>query len=486
MKKAILACIILFSVTAHRDLFSQPICETNPLSLNREELIADWSHMVNTVFSIHPKTTILSNKETLQKRADSLAYLITDSMALESFHILVRKWLTEIGCGHLTSAPPLEWYTRQRTLNRYIPFEVYVDNDQLFIKAVSDSTGTIRQGMEILSINQMSSARILNDMRAIQVRDGRSTTGVDYYVEALFRTYFIFLYGNCDRYTIEFMDANQNTRIATLEPAARLAPAGKLTIPEMQNIRTADSIADLHYPVEHSDIAILSIDAFGFKHYKAFYRRSFRQIRKDSIQHLIIDLRGNGGGYFPNGNTLLRYLMPEDFAFHFSKPNSEAPDNPYVEMGFLSKMTRVLFNIIPDADKSDPARNYRIPYARKGRSAYRNALYVLTDGGTFSMSSYVAAELDAHTNAYIVGEETGGGAAGSQAVLMYTYTMPETNIRLFIPAYYLDHKISDLPYARGVLPGIPLKRNIDAEIRGEDQTMMKLIELIQSHNLPKN
>lgn len=102
------------------------------------------------------------------------------------------------------------------------------------------------------------------------------------------------------------------------------------------------------------------------------------------------------------------------------------------------------------------------------------------------MSSYVAAELDAHTNAYIVGEETGGGAAGSQAVLMYTYTMPETNIRLFIPAYYLDHKISDLPYARGVLPGIPLKRNIDAEIRGEDQTMMKLIELIQTHNLPKN
>jgi C-terminal processing protease CtpA/Prc len=69
----------------------------------------------------------------------------------------------------------------------------------------------------------------------------------------------------------------------------------------------------------------------------------------------------------------------------------------------------------------------------------------VTDGGSFSMSSYVAAKLQHQTGAVLIGSETGGGEAGSNAILTYNLTLPETKIRVNLPYYVINHDVNPTP-----------------------------------------
>ena len=57
--------------------------------------------------------------------------------------------------------------------------------------------------------------------------------------------------------------------------------------------------------------------SYDTRKFKKTYKAIFKEIDEAGVDHLVIDLRGNGGGYFPNGNYFLRYLMREKFSYHF-------------------------------------------------------------------------------------------------------------------------------------------------------------------------
>lgn len=453
-------------------------CSYFPVKATREQLVEEFNQMTHVVMYLHPKVTILADSAALRQAADSYTHMFTDSMSLEQYHQFVRNWLVGIGCGHTTSAPSLDWYTYQKEVKQIIPLEIFINQNTLWIRAITDSTQTLKAGMEILSINDIPASKILSDMRAIQTTDGVNKTGVDFYIQSLFRTYFVFLYGNCSHYNIRCLDNQGNVAEQTITGGLK-ATAPKLNpLSGTDTIETADGIANLLYLKDKPNIAILSIHAFGFSHYKRFYKDVFKTIEEDSIQHLIIDIRGNGGGYFPNGNRLLTYLLDDDFYFYLSNPKKEKLKDDNLSMNFVSKMTMVLFNMIPDRDKADPDKNTWIPYSVKNRHHYDGKIYCITDGGTFSMSSYVAAILDEHKQASIVGTETGGGASGSQAALSYTYTMPLSGIRIFIPTHKVDHKVQILVPNRGVMPDMPISTDITDFINGDDYVLRTLVDII--------
>lgn len=453
-------------------------CSHFPVKATRAQLVEEFNQMVHVVMYLHPKVTILADSAALRQAADSYTHMFTDSMSLEQYHQFVRNWLVGIGCGHTTSAPSLDWYTYQKEVKQIIPLEIFINQNTLWIRAIADSTQTLKAGMEILSINDIPASKILSDMRAIQTTDGVNKTGVDFYVESLFRTYLIFLYGNCSQYDIQCKGPNGKIVQQAILGGLKATPLKLNPLPGTDTIQTVEGIANLLYLKEKPNTAILAIHSFGFPDYKRFYKDVFAALEKDSIQHLIIDIRGNGGGYFPNGNRLLTYILDDDFFFYISKPKKDKLKDDNLSMNFVSKMTMVLFNMIPDRDKADPDKNTWIPYSVKNRHHYDGKIYCITDGGTFSMSSYVAAILDEHTQASIVGTETGGGASGSQAALSYTYTMPLSGIRIFIPTHKVDHKVQVPVPNRGVMPDMPISTDITHFINGDDYVLRTLVDII--------
>ena len=46
---------------------------------------------------------------------------------------------------------------------------------------------------------------------------------------------------------------------------------------------------------------------------RKFFRNSFHALKKNKIGHLIIDVRGNGGGSVNNSTLISRYLASDKF-----------------------------------------------------------------------------------------------------------------------------------------------------------------------------
>src|SRR5690606_905144 len=98
---------------------------------------------------------------------------------------------------------------------------------------------------------------------------------------------------------------------------------------------------------------------------------------------LIIDLRGNGGGYTEMVNLLAAYLLPpgdHQLSGYYSRPDDTLTQNP--------------------------VQDY-VPGPRYGAD---KPLYILTSRRTFSAAENFAYDLQALGRAVIVGEPSGGGA----------------------------------------------------------------------------
>jgi len=134
--------------------------------------------------------------------------------------------------------------------------------------------------------------------------------------------------------------------------------------------------------------------------------------------------------------------------------------------------------LIPDRNRKDPDRNYKINYKPYKKNHYDNKIYVFTNGGTFSMSSYTTTKLKLHTNCTIIGEETGGTEIGSNAIIWYQLTLPNTKVQVAIPRFFIDHVVIPAIEGRGVIPDIPIKYELSDLLEGKDLEMEKVIELI--------
>jgi C-terminal processing protease CtpA/Prc len=126
-------------------------------------------------------------------------------------------------------------------------------------------------------------------------------------------------------------------------------------------------------------------------------------------------------------------------------------------------------------------RNYVIRCKPK-KNRYDGRLYVLMNGGSFSMSGYVTSFLQHHTDALMIGEETGGGDEGSNGMLFYMLTLPGSKIRVNVPYYHLTHQLPNVTSDRGVLPDIPVSYSVEDRLSGADLELKTALSEIRKYN----
>ncbi len=467
------ACIIFLSLTA----FTQQVEDQVIRKYSPHQLIRDFRILEQNLLATHPALYTFISADSLSARGLQIVATLTDSLTEDEFHILVRHYVASIRCGHTMARPSEAWYTHQAAHQEPLPFEILLHRDKLFVKFYYHTDSLLAKGTEILTIDNRSAMEIIDDMKAIQERDGFTSSFVDTQIEKLFRTYYIFLYGSKSSYTITIADSIKPRAIVSVKglkakPASAVTKEDTVALAYLQKTTSASFSIRSPYP----QLGYLDIDRFQSKGYKKFYKTVFGKIHSEKISHLVIDLRGNGGGYFPNGNYLLEYLLAEPVLFKFHRTHAKPKKSPYLKMPFWSKMTKSLFSLMPDKDRSDPNRNFMIRYKPQKRNGYKGVLYVLTDGGTFSMSSYVATKLQHHSDAILFGRETGGGEAGSNAILKYELLLPETGIRVNLPYYVINHDVQPVQFGRGVMPDIQIEYNLRERLDKWDKEMEKVYE----------
>ncbi len=119
-------------------------------------------------------------------------------------------------------------------------------------------------------------------------------------------------------------------------------------------------------------------------------------------------------------------------------------------------------------------------FSKKTRHHFDGKIYVLTNGRSFSMASYVASYLKHKRKASIIGEETGGSEYASRSSASGIIRLPNSKYDVVFNIYQTKHYVNIKDSKHGVLPDFPTVYTI------EDKQKKRDLEMETVENLIKN
>ncbi|WP_057939883.1 S41 family peptidase [Algoriphagus resistens] len=169
---------------------------------------------------------------------------------------------------------------------------------------------------------------------------------------------------------------------------------------------------------------------------------AFEKMKAENINHLVLDLRYNGGGYVSSALNLASLIGPgvtDSDIFSKTKYNTllmaEVPSLSNVQTAFLNK-----------------AQNL-------GSTLTGNRLYVLTSSGTASASELIINGLRPYMDVFLIGDVTYGKNVGSVAI--EDEENPENNYGLLPIVTQSFNSLDQSDYSTGFTPNIAVKENTE-------------------------
>ncbi len=456
-----------------------------------DQLQEDYRLFRNILEESHPSLYWYTSKDTIDYYFDKAGAQLNDSLPEYKFRNLLSMVLSQVRCGHTTvraSKAAVKYAGRNRSIA--FPLNLKIWNDTAVItSSLNRSDSMIPRGSRLLSIENRPVEVIVDSFFRHLSTDGYNLTH-KYQVlsnAGTFRNMYAGYYGLRPRMRIEFEDSAGMRQVADLRwynpsadstarrPSARPQPSKrerKEAARRMQRSMRIDTSLNM---------AVLEVNSFTRKYQlRSFLRRSFKTLRKQNIDNLVVDMRGNGGGNVVLSNLLTKYIADQPFKISDSlyaitnKSSYRKYQNHY--------LFNRLFFIFMTHKKSDGRYHFGMYEGKyfkpRKKNHYEGHTYILTGGNTFSAASLFTKALKHQPDVTVVGEETGGGAYGNSAWLIPDVTLPNTGVRFRLPLFRLVID-KDEEKGRGIVPEVYAPPTIEAIIRMEDYKMDKAIELIK-------
>lgn len=379
--------------------------------------------------------------------------------------------MVKLGCGHSDISPSNRLWRNYFVTKSSLPFQVKLLNRKLY--AVSnhrnEAKKKIRKGDEITHINGKSVPQLLEAMYNLKTSDGFNTSGKDHFFKDFFSFYYYLSEGHQDVFSLKVNKKNgvkENIKVNPVLPdisktKKRMKKNPYVNRPENgkgnknwgnKRIKKKENYGYLKFPTFHYQKG---------KNYEEWLDGYFKNLKNKEVEYLIIDLRGNLGGY-PQ-NYLLGYLNHEKGKTGYIEvTNSKKYSNgvrfkklekSYLKFSFLKWRAR--------REHQKRGRNLiRSEYVRTVKSPeniFEGKIIILTDGMSFSASAHLTTNLKDKRNAISIGKTTGGSyQQGNTGTLKYK--LPQSNYRLCLnPIYFNNNPQNEVEKDKGIVPDIYVK-----------------------------
>ena len=455
----------------------------------------DYVLLKNILEKKHPSLYWYTTKDSMDIYFDKYYEAISDSMTeLQFAWKVLAPLIDKIHCGH-TSVSMSKAYVKWAAGRKLPSFPLYfkVWKDTMAVTANLNRKDSIfKTGVLVTEINGVSNKEIIANMFTYLPEDGHADNVNFMRLSGNFPYLHRNIYGLSKNYQVNYIDSlgyNKTTSIAAYIPPTdslkkdSLARAAKKSLPKIPGQKRILQYRALFID-SNKTMAVITLNSFSNGRLRSFFKRSFKKLRQEKINNLVLDLRLNGGGRVQLSTLLTRYISRHSFKVAdtlVAASRRLGPYTKYIKGHFLNNVE--LWFI---AHKKKDGRYHLTHlenklYCPKSKNHFNGKVYVLTSGLTFSASALFCNAVKGQAGITLAGEETGGGWYGNNGIMIPDIKLPYTGVRVRLPLFRLVQYNHVIQNGTGIIPDVLITPNYEALKKGVDYKMKIVKEIIAAN-----
>jgi len=407
----------------------------------------DFEEIKITMEQLHPK--LYTDSKELEALFASQYDQLKEGMTAIDFYRVVAPIISASRCGHTYIGLSDQDFTPFIESARLLPFNIYWQNNIALVYA-NVLIPQLPIGSQVLSIDGIKMEEVITGLLQNLSSDGENQTQKIRSINDGFRYHYAMDRPTPEKVNIEFIDPDSGVK-SSLEIEtvykSELEAAGDSIWGHMSWLSRENS------SLFEKDYALLRMASFypsgsnSVKSFKTLIDVFFAKVKQDQIQNVVIDVRDNSGGDPNVAAHLLSYI--------------EKVEVPYFEVESGSYYPNLM----------EP-----VPFAE---NRYTGNLYVLINGRGFSTTGHFLALLKYHNIGIMIGEETGGSFACTDASVIVNLT--NTNLKFKSSRRIFKVAVEGLIPGRGVFPDYTVVPTLEEIMSKTDIEMAMALELIKNH-----
>lgn len=456
--------------------------------LSGADATADITMMRRALEETHPGLTRYASRADIDAAFASLEKRVVEPITDLALYREISLMLATIRCDH-TKAEYAEAMTRWREkYATHLPFRFKLFDGRMYVYSSDARQPALAKGTEVLQINDEPVAAIVQRLQAAVSIDGYTDASRNTKLEADsdlmgsdFDQFYPVFYGFAQEYRLQVRAPRESaTRNVTLLP---LAFQDWVRLPWSAATYRSEFYKSINWRIAGKN-AVLKVDTFV--NYRnpvdtmLFYSAFFRAANEAKVDHLVIDLRENGGGSNDATIALAAHLLEKPFVWN--KPILQKA----IRFGDWTRHVQVWGD--PKEIFEAPEKNFRkrddgwyehltttatltqLP-ADVAADRFRGKVTILSSPVNASGSTMLIAKLKDEKRVTVVGDPTGGSAEGPTAGRLFFLKLPASGIVVRIPNFWNRMNIQSFTSGKGVAPDIEVKLTVEDWLAGRDRAM---------------
>jgi hypothetical protein len=302
----------------------------------------DYTLFRRILESSHPSIYWYTSKDSMDYFFDEGFKSLNDSMTEIQFRDQLAYVISKMNCGH-TSIKGSKAFGKyvDTAFSKAFPFAMKFWSDTMVVTAnLRKSDPLLQRGTQVLSINGYNVRRLTDTLFNYITTDGYSTNGKYQSLSTgfSFATLYKNVLGLTDSIDVRYIDdmgLESQTWVrpydfkadTMLNKTLNQGPPsrGKGKKKEKPRLFLPSVNLQLDTVMKTGFMTVATFDRSN--HLRKFFKRSFKEMEKDHVRNLIIDVRSNGGGDAGLSTLLTRYIIDHPFkladSLYTIKPPSE-------------------------------------------------------------------------------------------------------------------------------------------------------------------